>query len=288
MRARSIALIALLAVSLPTLAQETTPAPAATPAPATTPARAPEVVPNNPALTDKFYFAIGAFVPKTSTSASLESANSGVGGLVDFENALGIRTQKIVPDVAFRWRFADRWRLEAEYFQLNRSGNKVISQQIDWNGQTFPIGTEINSKFNFSDVRTSVGYSFFKRQDKEIGVSFGFHVASYDVGLEAAAVGNEAKRVTAPLPVLSAYGLFALTDEWSVGGRLDRFTMTYDKYNGNITGIGVDVNYQPFRHVGFGLAYRSLFIDLKVTGPEFAAEFNQSFQGPLLYMNASF
>jgi hypothetical protein len=40
--------------------------------------------------------------------------------------------------------------------------------------------------------------------------------------------------------------------------------------------------------VGFGLAYRSLFIVLKANGPDYAAEFNQTFQGPLLYMNASF
>lgn len=253
-----------------------------------TAARAQEAVPNHPALTDTFYFAVGAFVPKTSTSASLESSNLGAGAFIDFERALGMATQKVVPDAAFRWRFSDRWRLEAEYFELNRSGDKTISQDITWNGQTFTAGTEVLSRFNFSDVRTSVGYSFFKRKDKELGVSFGFHVASYDVGLQAANSGDQAKRVLAPLPVLSAYGQFALTDEWAVGGRLDRFTMTYDKYNGNITSIGVDLNYQPFRHVGFGLAYRSLFIVLKATGPDFAAEFNQTFQGPLLYVNASF
>ena len=251
-------------------------------------ARAQDVVPDHPVLRDKFYFAAGAFVPKTSTSASLESSNAGVGAVVDFERALGMSAQKVVPDAFFRWRFSDRWRLEAEYFALNRSGDNVIGQDIHWNGQTFPNGTEVLSKFNFSDIRTSVGYSFFRRKDKELGVGFGFHVASYDVGLQAAGVGDEAKKILAPLPVLSAYGNFALTDEWAVGGRLDRFAMTYDKYNGNITGIGVDVNYQPFRHVGFGLAYRSLFIVLKATGPDFAAEFNQTFQGPLLYMNASF
>jgi hypothetical protein len=94
--------------------------------------------------------------------------------------------------------------------------------------------------------------------------------------------------VLAPLPVLSAYGQFALTDHWAVGGRLDRFVVSYDKYEGNLTSIAVDLNYQPFRHVGFGLAYRSLFIVLKATGDNFAATFNQTFQGPLLYMNASF
>jgi hypothetical protein len=256
-------------------------------------ARAQDAVPNHPALTDKFYFGGGAFVPKTSTSASLESSSAGAGAVIDFERALGMRTQKVVPDAFFRWRFTERWRLEAEYFQLNRSGDKVLGQDITWNGQPITAGSEVQSKFNFSDLRTSVGYSFFKTKDKELGVSFGFHVASYDVGLQAVTgpavvAGDQAKKILAPLPVLSAYGQFALTDTWAVGGRLDRFAMTYDKYNGNITSIGIDVNYQPFRYVGFGLAYRSLFIVLKATGPDFAAEFNQTFQGPLLYMNASF
>jgi hypothetical protein len=256
-------------------------------------AHAEDVVPSHPALHDRFYFGGGAFFPKTSTSAQLDSTNLGAGANVDFERALGMTTQKVVPDAFFRWRFTERWRFEAEYFQLNRSGDKIIGQDITWNGQLIPAQSQVLSKFNFSDIRTSVGYSFFRTQDKELGVSFGFHVATYDVGLQAvtgpaASAGDQAKKILAPLPVLSAYGQFALTDEWAVGARLDRFTMTYDKYNGNITSIGIDVSYQPFRHVGFGLAYRSLFIVLKATGPDYAATFNQTFQGPLLYMNASF
>jgi hypothetical protein len=251
-------------------------------------ARADDVIPDHPALRDKFYFSVGAFVPKTSTSAQLDSTSLGAGANIDFERALGMTTQKIVPDVGFRWRFGERWRFEAEYFELNRSGDKVIEQSITWNGVTYAAGTEIFSKFNFSDIRTSVGYSFFKTKDKELGVSFGFHVASYDVGLQAAGSGEQARKITAPLPVLSAYGQFALTDTWAVGARLDRFVVSYDNYSGNITSLGVDVNYQPFEHVGFGLAYRSLFIVFRATKPDYTATFNQSFQGPLLYMNASF
>lgn len=258
-------------------------------------AHAQDAVPNHPALQDKFYFSLGAFVPKTSTSASIESTNAaaGVGAIVDFERALGMTTQKVVPDAAFRWRFSDRWRLEAEYFELNRSGDQVLGQDITWNGQLIPAQSQVLSKFNFSDIRTSVGYSFFKTKDKELGASFGFHLASYDVGIEAVSgpavsAGNQATKILAPLPVFSVYGQFALTDEWAVGGRLDRFALSYDKYDGNITSIGLDVNYQPFRHVGFGLAYRSLFIVLKYKGSDYNAQFTQTFQGPLLYMNASF
>jgi len=250
-------------------------------------AQAQEAIPNHPALQDKFYFGLGAFVPKTSTSAQLDT-NLGVGTNIDFERALGMTTQKTVPDAFARWRFANRWRLEVEYFELNRTGDQAIDRQINWGDQTFPIGTEVMSKFNFSDIRTSVGYSFFKTADKELGVGFGFHVASYDVALSAAASGSEAKKVLAPLPVISAYGQFALTDTWAVGARLDRFSISYDKYDGNVTSMGIDVNYQPFRHVGFGLAYRSLFISLKASGERLVGTFNQTFQGPLLYANATF
>jgi hypothetical protein len=251
-------------------------------------ARAQDAIPNHPALNDTFYFAAGAFRPKTSTSAQLDSTNLGAGANVDFERALGMTTQESVPDAFARWRFSERWRLEVEYFELNRRGDKVLQQSITWNGQTYAIGTEVLSKFNFSDIRTSVGYSFFKTKDKELGVGFGFHVATYDVGISTSGTGNDTKNVLAPLPVLSAYGQFALTDQWAGGGRLDRFVMSYDKYDGNVTSIGLDLNYQPFRHLGFGLAYRSLFIILKATGDNYTAQFNQTFQGPLLYMNASF
>src|SRR5262249_13707173 len=109
-----------------------------------------------------------------------------------------------------------------------------------------------------------------------------------DVGLSSNAVGNEARKVLAPLPVFSVYGQFALTEHWAVGGRMDRFVASYDKFDGNITSMALDLNYQPFRHVGFGLAYRSLFILLKYAGNNYNAQFAQTFQGPLLYMNASF
>jgi len=251
------------------------------------PARAQDAIPSHPALTDKFYFGAGVFIPKTATSAQLDSS-VGVGTNIDFEQALGMTTQKTVPDAFFRWRFSDRWRVEAEYFQLNRSGDQTVDRQIQWGNQTFNVGDQVQSKFNFSDIRVSVGYSFFRTADKELGVGLGLHAAGYDVSLSSAGTGTEATKVLAPLPVLSVYGQFALTDRWAVGGRLDRFSMSYSKYDGNVTSMALDLNYQPFRHVGFGLAYRSLYIILKAEDGPLTGKFLQTFQGPLLYVNGSF
>jgi hypothetical protein len=201
--------------------------------------------PSHPLLSDRFYFGVGAYVPTTSTVARLDSNALGIGANVDFEKALGLQTEKAVPNFIGRWRFTERWRVEAEYFELNRSGNKDLTREIQWGDAVFPVGSEVSSKFDFSDARVSVGYSFFKTVDKELGLALGAHVTRYNASVSANGIGTQGGAVTAPLPVLSAYGQFALTERWAISARLDRLSLNYDQYAGGITSMALDVNYQP-------------------------------------------
>jgi hypothetical protein len=93
--------------------------------------------------------------------------------------------------------------------------------------------------------------------------------------------------VTAPLPVLSFYAQFALTERWALGVRADRFSLSYKNYDGSLSALGFDVTYQPFRHVGFGAGYRSLFIEVDAEEDGRTLKVDQSFQGPLVFMNVS-
>src|SRR5262252_3583689 len=210
---------------------------------------------SNPALNDPFWIAAGVFYPKTTTTARLDSSRLGVGTSVDFEQALGLKDQETVPDIAARWRFAEHWRVEVEYFDFNRNGDRTLDRQIQWGDQVFQVNAQVHSKFDFSDTRISVGWSFYKTPDKELGVGLGFHMADYNASISTANLGANNGKVLAPLPVLSVYGQFALNNQWAVSTRLDRFSLKYGDYDGNITALGMDLNYQPFRYVGFGLAY---------------------------------
>ena len=251
-----------------------------------------EEIPNHPALRDRVWVGAGAFFPQTTTSAQLDSTRSGVGTNIDFEDALGMDRAKTVPTFFGRIRIGERWRIEAEYFRLDRSGDKQVDRTIQWGDNTFPVNARVQSTFNFSDLRVSGGYSIFKTPDKELGVGLGLHAASYKASLtgsfNGAPLGSESEAITAPLPVVSAYGAFALTEQWAVTARMDRFSLKYDKYDGSLTGLGLDLLYQPFRNVGFGLGARSLFISLSATDDQKTVKFRQAFQGPVLFMNVSF
>jgi hypothetical protein len=259
---------------------------------ALSPVHAEEAIPNNPALHDKFFVALGAFRPKTSTSAQLDSTRFGVGTNIDFERLLGMETEATTPDLLFRYKFADRWRVTAEYFELNRSGVRALDRDIQWGDQHFPIHLEVDSTFDFSDLRVSFEYALFKTADKEFGLGLGFHVAEYYASIRgtanAASAGADTGNVLAPLPVLSGYGLVALTDRWAVSGHVDWLSMSYDRYDGSVSSMGIDLRYQPFRHVGFALGYRSLFIALVYNGTDSTMRFNQAFQGPMFSTNFTF
>jgi len=244
-------------------------------------------VPLHPALQDRWTFGAGFFFPSTTTQASLTSNSTGLGTSVDFEDTLDMERSKTVPTLYGRWRINQRWRIDAEYFQLNRSSERVIDRTIQWGDQVFAANTSVASKFDFSDLRVSAGYSFFRTPDKELGVGLGLHMAWYDVSLNGPATSGEGQDVLAPLPVLSLYGNFALTDRWAVGARLDRFSLDYDKFSGGLTNLALDLQYQPFRHVGFALGYRGLFIKAEVEDDRVTGKFRQTFSGPMVSMNVS-
>jgi hypothetical protein len=245
-------------------------------------------IPEHAALKDRFWIGAGIFHAKTATSAQLDSANLGVGSNIDFEHALGMDKTSTSPFAFARMRFGERWRVELEYFELNRSGSRVIDRTIQWGDNVYTVNTQLESRFEFADLRVSAGYALFRSPDKELGVAFGVHATSYDVTLNGQVVGQHQEDVIAPLPVLSLYGQFALTERWAVSSRLDRFSLSYEKFDGSLTALGVDLLYQPFKHVGFGAGFRSLFIELNIADERKNLKFEQSFQGPVLFMSASF
>ena len=242
----------------------------------------------NAALNDTVFVELGGFFPDTSGQAQLDSTNAGVGTSVDFQSLLGMSSRASAADGAIRVRLSERWRIEGSYFQITQNGDKVIDRDISWGDSHYTVNTQLTSKLQFSDLRVSAGYSIFKTSDKELGVGLGLHVLGYKASIRSDTLGSESTDVLAPLPVLSVYGQFALDDQWSAGFRLDRLSLTYGQYSGGITVMGLDLLYQPFRHVGFGLGFRSMLLNFEDTGGKATVKLNQNIQGPALFLTVSF
>jgi hypothetical protein len=251
------------------------------------PAHAQEI-PNHPLLNDTFRVSIGGFHAESSTTARLGSSTGGAGVDVSFEGALGLEEKKWVGEFGAYWRISSRWRLDVDHVRLARTATRVLAQQITWGDNTFAVGTEVTSSLTITDTRTALGYSFFRRPDKELGIAAGLHTLGYKTSIEGANSAARSESVTAPLPVLGLYGQFALTDTWAVSMRADWLSLEYDKYSGEIRANRIDVVYQPFKHVAFGAGMHYLNLKLDVQNDNSKFQVRSSLQGPAVFVSVSY
>src|SRR6185503_7312218 len=242
----------------------------------------------HPGLTDRFTIQIGAYAPQADTTAFLNSSTLARGTSISFEDDLNLTDRKTVPAILGSWRLGEKWRLEAEYFTLHRSGARALSRTINWGDNTYTVGTTVNSEFNTDIYRLSVGYSFIKDNQKEFGAVLGLHATDFSATLSAAGVGARTGDGLAPLPTIGVYGAYAFTPKWLLTGRLDYFSMEYNQYDGSLLNFNVGVDYRFTRNFGVGLAYRHVDYDVTATKANFNGGMNYKFSGPMIYGVASF
>jgi len=251
-------------------------------------ANAADEVPKHGLLIDTFRLSLGGFYAESTTQARLGTSTGGAGVDVSFEDTLGLESRKPVAEFAAYWRFAEHWRADLSYFSLNRSASRALTGDITWGDNTYTAGTVVSSQFKISDLRAALGYSFFRRTDKELGVGIGLHSTALKASIDAAGVGARSESVTAPLPFLSLYGSFALTDTWALSMRTDWLSLAYDKYSGGIRATAFDIVYQPFKSVAFGVGMHSLTLRLDVDNPNSKFQARMALQGPAAFMSYSF
>jgi len=242
----------------------------------------------NPGLQDTWTFQLGAYIPSVDTTASLNSSSGAIGTSVSLEDDLGFSDRKTLGSFFAGARLGQRWKIEFEYFELNRSHSKAINRTINWGDQTYTLNTVVDGEFNSSVYRLSGGYSFVKNDQAEVGAALGLFVTDFKVSLFAAGVGGEAKDALAPLPTIGLYGAYAFSPRWLLSGRVDYFSLNYGDYDGSLTNFTVGVDYRIARNFGIGAGYRYVDYDVDVTKSNYNGSIRYKFNGPTIYGVASF
>ena len=241
----------------------------------------------HPGLQDRWTLEVDAYFPEMKTTAHFDSA-LGPGTSISFEDDLGLDDRKTQAAILGRVRLGERWRIEAEYFALNRSGSRAINRTINWGGNIYPIGITVNSEFDSDIYRLSGGYSFIKDAQAELGVALGLHVTDFTMSLAGANVSQRTGDALAPLPTIGLYGSYAITPRWLLSGRVDFFSLNYNDFDGSLVNAVAGVDYRFTRNFGIGLGYRYVDYDLDVTRSSFTGGVKYEFSGPVLYIVGSF
>lgn len=250
---------------------------------------------DNPVLNETFSFRLGGAYLNGATDVGLDLNGGPIVPDVSLED-IGIDGDEISPYFNARWRFSDSFSAKFEYFGWQDDGFGSVSKDLIFGDITIPAGVAAYGEMEVDIYAVSIGWSFLKGADYEVGVGAGLHVADLSASIEGEGfIGGvstssvrETTDVTAPLPNLSLYGAYALSSHWSLEASVGYFSLSYSDYDGELFVAGAAVEYRFNDNFGVGAGYSYMSVDLTVDGDRATEHYDFDLHGPSVYLSAGF
>ncbi|MGA0572852.1 hypothetical protein ACO2Q9_19220 [Variovorax sp. VNK109] len=247
-------------------------------------------------LDQNLWLELGVFRPKIDSTIRANSPSGAFGTTIDGENDLGLKDNSTVGSLLLGARLGDRWRLEFEYFKLNRRTTRSLTDTIDFGDASYPVSASLASEFNSTVYRLSGGYSLFRTPDSELGVVAGIHYTDFNFILEGAgtiggvgtASAREERTENVALPTLGLYSTYAFAPNWMLAGRVDVFSLNHDDKKGTLVNAQLNLLYRITRNMALGVGYRLNDYRLSTTQPDWEGEVKYKFRGPQMLLNVGF
>jgi hypothetical protein len=193
------------------------------------------------------------------------------------------------------WRFSDRHKIRAMWFNSSRENSTTIDREIEWQGETFPVSTRVKGESKFNIVELAYEYAFMRRDNFELTGTAGIHYTDLSLALSANINDGEVTRhvkregsVGAPLPVFGGHFLWRMGGDFWLDTSAQWFALSIDEYDGSVTDLKLAAIWQPSPWVGVGLGYNRFKIDVDVNKSDFNGKLNWAYQGPMLFYSMHF
>jgi hypothetical protein len=213
---------------------------------------------------EKFSVILGGFFTGLSTDMIFGSEQLGLGLALNMEKALGLETSTFVFRGEAGYNFGKRGRstLNFGYVGFFRNSKKVLEAEINVGDAVFPIGTEVDSRFDIQIYKSTFDYAYYKDDRIKLGASLGLHIIPIRFSLHSLGRSEKATNFTAPFPVLGLDTRFAVTSKVQIKQGIEVLYLKIDDYKGKITDVNFRIEYTPWKHIGFGLGYNSYQLSL--------------------------
>jgi len=248
----------------------------------------------HPLMSETFSLGIGAFGPRKNFELQVDGTTPGDN--IDFEQALNLEDSETTLAINFRWRYSRNWSLFGQYWSTDSEGGAVLTQNIDFNGETFEAGTFARTGVKNTVARIFFGRSFLNNTPgHELGLGLGLHVMEIDAFIEGQVIvigfpsqfQHESVSAPLPLPNLGAWYMYSWSPKWVAQARVDWLSVDLGDYSGGLLGGMVGVNYQISSTFGLGFSYNVFGIDLDANSSDIRGRIETRQSGPRLSLTAS-
>ena len=253
-----------------------------------------------PRLIDQeFTLALGGFFPRVQSTVTLTSPR-GFGKEFSGED-VGLDKDISSAWMHFNWRFKPRHQFQAEWFLLNRDGERVTNTPLEIGDSVIGIGSSLKTEMDVNVGRLTYGYSFLRDEKLDLAFLVGFHIATVKASVTAAGnvtvdgvpvVGSRTEsggKQTLPLPHIGGTATYAFTPRLTGEFSVLVFALDLGDYSGSLLETDAFLAYQLTKHFGIGGGLKYFNLNLKAnTSRGGSAAYNYKFFGPAIFGYASF
>lgn len=265
----------------------------------------------NPMLRDKWSIWLGGFFPSLNTDIRFDSDQGSPGDGLSLEDTLGLDDSKSVLWGGVRWRISRRNQIEFEFANLDRTGQSgFITDELNIGEQKIQAGGAIDTKVDFALGRITYGFAVLQREKHELAVKGGFHMTRVNASLQlfgditdvdtgqtlcapspCQSEQEETDAITLPLPHFGLSYAYAFTPKWALRTQLLGFAIKVNDIQGILIEADLDLQYQPWKHFGFGGGLRSFTLKVEdegLGGGLVRGKIEYRYWGPVIYFLGTF
>lgn len=225
---------------------------------------------------DKVRIAVGGMAAYAYTDAALGSTTAGLGASVNFEDIFDLPESQGTGRLELNWRLNKRQFIDFGFLRLDRSGSRILDEDVTWGDFIFKADGKVTAKFDTAFPYAAWRYSFLDLPQVRISGSAGIDYLIISATLLASgnvtdAAGNpipgdveEKGSISAPVPQ------FGLQLDWALTKRLAVLMYVRQIYINDIAGIdggigetAVRLHWWYAKHAGISGGMDKESIDLR-------------------------
>ncbi len=228
-------------------------------------------------IADKFVINLGGYLIDFKTTAAVGSGSL-IGTVIRLEDQLGLDDNKSLFRSDGIYRFNSRHALGFGFWSLNRDGQANLSGTIEFDGNTFEAGVNIQTAFDVQWIRADWRYSFLRTDRGEAGFSVGLSTYDFEVALEGDATVDDGmggvmvtrvraeETIFAPVPTFGMFVNYALTPNVLFKSTINFLDLEAGDFEGEVSDIMFVFEWYLSEHVGIGGGTSRTNIEYKDTG----------------------
>jgi len=208
-------------------------------------------------ITDYFSLRASFFDPRVTTELRVDPPHgAGLGTTLNGEQQLGLDSKPYQGSFEVYFRLGERNRLRVDFFQLNRSAEKVLTETTVIGRNTFATDTAVSSEFDWQTYNFTYTYSFLRNDRVELGAGLGLTLIQAGV---TAAEPYTPKRTEenglAPVPTLALDGTWRISRRFALTLRGQYFGATVKQVTGHFGDYHGDLQFRALPNLALGVGY---------------------------------